>query len=785
MNLLLFIPSLAAGKGGAERVAGELGMAMQRRGHRVAYAFDTTFNEGRPQYPVPPDAPLLTYNASFLSQVHLREKIAALGPDLILVFYANCLLHEHYHLLAGLGIPLAFQECANPNRVLTDNWAHAANARRMRADILARAAGIRFTQPRYMESLPAELRGLADAFPNAFARAEAVRDYAARPKTILHVGGAKANKNADVMLDAFALLVPRFPDWRLVMCTTRPGTWNMLYYKQLKERIQARFSGNHVILLENVEDMERLYADARIHCITSLSEGLPNCVCEAMCQATPSVGFAAADGVNTLIRHEEDGLLAEPGAEGLAASLAFLMGNEAAGRQLGLAALEAAARFEPETVYDRWEAFLEHSLARGRKIVEGQNALPADSLVGRWDETDGRTWAERLERRARALSGEVLFYGCGETYSRFRDMFSHLHPVAMLLDTPRGRDKVDGINVVSPAELDERQKRLPCIIFSWHASVLAHRLRILHGVTGEMLPVDGRAWQDTVYVGDVQPVSPSAVKERRERAERGAPPYRINVEPMGSTVNMERPDCAFCGASDLVPYMTSDVVQWYGNERFRLVRCRNCGLVFNSPRPEEEYALRFIRERGEYLYQRKLNRPDVQGVHDRKAAEFLRACPGARDVFDVGFGADTLLHAFRKLGLNASGNEVNEFAVRMLRGQGFEVTGTPTLRLERKARYDMVTMLDYLEHTYTPFDDLLTVHAMLRPGGMLHLKTLYLGCPSHTAKGELWQLFSMGHFYYFTPQVLRGMIRNAGFDIVDMRLGGLIHISARKLETTF
>lgn len=29
------------------------------------------------------------------------------------------------------------------------------------------------------------------------------------------------------------------------------------------------------------------------------------------------------------------------------------------------------------------------------------------------------------------------------------------------------------------------------------------------------------------------------------------------------------------------------------------------------------------------------------------------------------------------------------------------------------------------------------------------------------------------------------MIRNAGFDIVDMRLGGLIHISARKLETTF
>lgn len=783
MNLLFFIPTLADGKGGAERVASGLGMAMRRRGHGVAYAFNTTFSEGRPHYALPPGAPLLTFDASFLSRLTLRKRIAELRPDLILVFYANWRVAEYSRMLAGLGIPIVFQECANPGRVLTDNWGNAANARQMRADILAQAAGIRFTQPRYMESLPPDMRPLAEAFPNAFARAAAPRNYGERPKTILHVGCAKANKNAGAMLDAFALLAPRFPDWRLVLCTARPSRGGR-HYERLKERIHAEFSASRVLLLENVEDMERLHADARIHCITSLSEGLPNCVCEAMCQGTPSVGFAAAEGVNLLIRHGVDGLLAQPGADALAATLASLMDNEAQGEQLGQAAFAAAKLFEPDSVYDRWEAFLERSLKRGRK-AGGYPETPGDILTDRWDATDGLAWADRLERQAQALSGDVLFYGCGAIYSRFKGMFSHLHPVRMVVDAPKGHAAVDGMEVISPAALDGQLRRLPCIIFSREAPIIAHRLRTEHGMTGTLLPVDERAWLKAVHSADVQAVFPEAVRERRARTQRGAGTYRTNTEPLTTRINIEHPDCAFCGSPDLVQYMISEVVPWYGGEKFRLVRCRNCGLVFNSPRPTEADAIRAIREYGEYFYRRKLNRPDVQAIHDGKAEEFLRASPGARDVFDVGFGAGTLLHAFRKLGLAASGNEVNDFCVRMLRQQGFTVTDAPTRTLAMSAQFDIVTMLDYLEHTYTPFDDLLTAHAMLRPGGMLHLKTLYLGCPDHAAKGELWQLFGMGHFYYFTPRVLRGMVRNAGFDIVDMHVNSLIHISARKLETTF
>lgn len=762
-------------------MASSLGVAMHARGHGVAYAFNATLNDGRPSYPIPQDAPLLTYDASFLSQVNLRKKITALSPDLIVVFYATWYYAvECARLLSGLGIPLAFQECSNPTRVLTDNWVNASNAARMRMDILGQAAGIRFTQPRYLSSLPPDIRERAEAFPNAFPRTEALRDYASRPKTILHVGAAKPNKNADAMLEAFALLAPRFPDWRLVMCTMRPPDGSC---ERLKERIRNQFPDGRVIVHENVDDMTAFYQDARIHCITSLSEGLPNCVCEAMCQGTPSVGFAAAEGVNTLVRDGVDGLLAGPGPGALAEALASLMADDTRGRRLGETAHAAAARFSPDAVYDRWEAFLKRSVERGLTMAPVR--YPADPLVGHWQPAGGATWAERLKRRAEELSGDVLFYGCGDLYATFKGMFAHLNPVAMVVDSPDGLPPVDGLEVMGPAAAAGRYKDLPVVIFSRAAVVIAHRLRTEHGMTGELLPVDERAWQDTAYAGNIEAVPPDAVNERRLRTEQGLPAYRALVEPRASGINIEYPDCAFCGSADLLPYMTSQVVPWYDGAPFRLLRCKNCGLVFNSPRPQEAQALRLVRENGEYFYRRKLNRPSVQAIHDQMAADFLRSTPGARDVFDVGFGAGTLLHAFRKLGLNAAGNEVNDYAVRMLRGQGFEVTETPTRLLGLHARYDMVTMLDYLEHTYTPFDDLLTVHAMLRPGGMLHLKTLYLGCPPHVAKGELWQLFGMGHFYYFTPQVLEGMLRNAGFDIVDMRLETLIYISARKLPATF
>jgi hypothetical protein len=93
---------------------------------------------------------------------------------------------------------------------------------------------------------------------------------------------------------------------------------------------------------------------------------------------------------------------------------------------------------------------------------------------------------------------------------------------------------------------------------------------------------------------------------------------------------------------------------------------------------------------------------------------------------------------------------------------------------------DIVINFDYLEHTYTPFEDLGRCLDLLKPGGFMHLRTLYLDCPAHKNNGEAWNLFGNGHFYFFTVDVLKAMVEKSGFEIIHTRTDELISVYARK-----
>lgn len=781
MNILLCLPSLAHGKGGTERVASDLGIAMRARNHHISYAYKTkpTSVYAQPQYPVPADAELVRYDVTLRGMRDFRKHVRALNPQIIMIFYAGCDVFELYDALHDLDIPLCFQECSNPQRILSANWINAPNANLMRTEMLIKSAGVRVTQPAYIESFSPAVQPLVHAFPNAFMRVSDTSNKRAS-HTILHVGGAKKNKKLEDMLDAFGSLFPSFPDWKLMLATLAHPI-PQPHYLELKRRIENEFPPGSVILEENVEDMTPLYAQADIHCITSMSEGLPNCVCEAMCQGTPSVGFSKSIGTNLLIQDGIDGLLAGDGPKALAQSLATLMDNPELTSKLGKKAWEEAIKFDPKIIYDNWEEFFQTSLRRA-KMRTGINEHPnIASLCESWDSIRENTWFRHLANKINTLSGEIIFYGCGSLYKEFKHLFSHLKPVCVVVDTDLGQNEIDGIKVITFSQLDNYPKSLPIAIFSEKAKVIEHRLRSVYGVKREIICIDIKVLCDKYFPASTHPLSPVKVKERFERIELGLPTSKVNEEPFTQKVNTEHPDCAFCGSNHTVPYMTSNIIPWYGGEIYNLVRCEKCGLVYNSPRPTEEYAMAEVSKAGEMFYERKLNRPNVQQIHERHAKQILLQKPDARTVFDVAFGAGTLLHAFRNLGLEASGNEINDFACQKLRDQGFEVFNLSTRRLNLHERFDIITMLDYLEHTYTPFDDLLKAHDMLNPNGILHLKTLFLGCRSHILKGELWQLFGKGHFYFYLPSVLSGMVENAGFEIIKLRLGDLIHITAKKI----
>lgn len=246
--------------------------------------------------------------------------------------------------------------------------------------------------------------------------------------------------------------------------------------------------------------------------------------------------------------------------------------------------------------------------------------------------------------------------------------------------------------------------------------------------------------------------------------------------------------CNYCKSTEFLEFMTSDAPSWYSGQPLVLNECAKCGLVFADPRPEKNSINKSYLEGAESAraaVARKLNRPNVLKVHLKHLQTALSFCEdqsSRKRVFDMGCGAGTMMEAARSLDLEAEGNEINLAAIERLRELGFTCYHGFTNEIAElpKNSYDIVINFDYLEHSYVPFEDLHTCHAILRDNGILYLKTLYLDCPDHLMKNDKYQLFGSGHFYYFKPRTLVNMILSAGFEILDIKMGNLIFVVARK-----
>jgi SAM-dependent methyltransferase len=245
-----------------------------------------------------------------------------------------------------------------------------------------------------------------------------------------------------------------------------------------------------------------------------------------------------------------------------------------------------------------------------------------------------------------------------------------------------------------------------------------------------------------------------------ERAERGEVP------------------CNLCGASapellyETAPGDAAPASQVYapdsdhlGGER--LVRCRDCGLMYLSPRPAEDHILLGYRDSlaDTYVEQR-----DSRLDSSRRGwAVLSRHLPERGRLLDVGAAAGFFLHAARESGWEVQGVEpsarLRDYARQEL---GLELAG-PTLRHASfpDASFDAATLWDTLEHVADPRAELSELHRVLKPGGLLAISYPDISDPFARLFGRRWWFFLSHHLYYFTPGTLARLLRQAGFEPVS------------------
>jgi 2-polyprenyl-3-methyl-5-hydroxy-6-metoxy-1,4-benzoquinol methylase len=242
------------------------------------------------------------------------------------------------------------------------------------------------------------------------------------------------------------------------------------------------------------------------------------------------------------------------------------------------------------------------------------------------------------------------------------------------------------------------------------------------------------------------------------------------IEPAPALESVACPLCGQSGAS-----LELEARDWLhaSGETFRYVRCRQCGLLYLNPRPAPGAIGRYYPRDSYYTFQDPGTRlaDVIRPVHRRLAAQLTRQL-GPGQAFDVGCGDGSFLLGLRELGWQSAGIEYDSEAVARLqqRWQLPVVAGDFLTAALPETRYDLVSMLEVLEHFHQPLAALKRAWTLLKPGGTLFVTVPNVASLEYRVWRADWvSLEPPLHLYHFDTTTLSLALRQAGFQIVSLQ----------------
>ena len=202
---------------------------------------------------------------------------------------------------------------------------------------------------------------------------------------------------------------------------------------------------------------------------------------------------------------------------------------------------------------------------------------------------------------------------------------------------------------------------------------------------------------------------------------------------------------------------------------FAVGRCRGCGtvaMVDPPPAPSTDFYAGYYGEGA-------LAVPEfVAGRLDEIVASFA---PFRREgrLLDVGCGAGSLLEAAARAGWAARGVEVSANAVAALASRFDVVHGELSSAALPDAAFDVVTMVEVIEHAHDPLTLLRDTKRVLRPGGLLFATTPHSRGVSVRILGiDSTLVCPPEHVQLLSIRGARSLLRRAGLESVTLRTTG-------------
>jgi len=238
-------------------------------------------------------------------------------------------------------------------------------------------------------------------------------------------------------------------------------------------------------------------------------------------------------------------------------------------------------------------------------------------------------------------------------------------------------------------------------------------------------------------------------------------------------VSAAAPRCLACGSTRADAWATAQDIEYRtSEERFSFCRCRDCGALFIDPVPRDRLGV--IYPENYYAFTAEGGSPVLRvkrWLDARFFRRLLRKVPGdSVSALDVGGGAGEALTVLRSLDPRVRRTVVVDPAAGAAAAalqRGHEYVQSRIEEFASDSAFDLILMLNVIEHVETPRVVLERARAMLSPHGLLVIKT-----PNHESlDARLFRHASWGgyhcprHWVLFTRESFLGLAGRAGLGV--------------------
>jgi glycosyltransferase involved in cell wall biosynthesis len=367
-RILVVLPALGAG--GTEHVVTDLANHWAQLGHHLTLV-TLESAEAKPYYKLDGNVDIIRLGlppsrASKLRAAYfvlkrlcvLRAAIKRVGPDVIVSFLTRT---NVLTLLAtrGLNIPVVVSERNNPDlQPFGSAW------KWLRARLYPKAFGLVTMTRGSLEYFPKQMRARGWVIANAI---ELPADWQQKRggNLLVAVGRLTHQKGFDLLLEAFAMIAPKFPQWTLLI-------WGEGEDREKLEAERDRLGLRNRVEMPGVTGKPGVWVEtADAFVLSSRYEGWGIVLLEAMAAGLPVVSFDCEWGPRDMITHRHDGLLVPLGdTKGLAESLSDVLGDAQLRKQLATNAALTAQRFNPARIMADWDGVIEAMLKNKSVAIE-------------------------------------------------------------------------------------------------------------------------------------------------------------------------------------------------------------------------------------------------------------------------------------------------------------------------------------------------------------------------------------------------------------------------------